>query len=85
MEVHAVTVEPASDKGCSSIRHAVQAVGMSHRWETVQLRLEPASVRRIESLATRYGLTVSVVARLAIEYGIDWAERELKRQARQAS
>jgi uncharacterized protein YerC len=58
---------------------------MSYRWETVPLRLEPATVRRIEALASRYGITVSAVARLALVYGLDRAERELKRQARQAS
>ena len=58
---------------------------MLHRWETVALRLEPASVRRIESLASQYRLSVSAVARLALEFGLDRAERELRRQARQAS
>jgi predicted transcriptional regulator len=58
---------------------------MATRWETVALRLEPAAMRRIEALASHYRITISAVARLALEHGLDRAEQELERQARQAS
>jgi hypothetical protein len=49
------------------------------------LRLEPATVRQIENLASQYRITIRAVAGLALEHGLDRAERELKRQARRAS
>jgi hypothetical protein len=51
---------------------------MASRWETTALRLEPATVRRLEALASQHHITVSAVARLALEHGLDRAERGTK-------